>query len=66
MDNSYPLSQVAQQIQRSVTRDLIALASRPDFISFAGGLPAAADLPVAPIATCLDALLTRDGARALQ
>src|SRR5712692_6699575 len=66
MDLPYPLSQVANQIQRSVTRDLIALASRPDFISFAGGLPAADYLPLNEIAACLDAVLTRDGARALQ
>jgi 2-aminoadipate transaminase len=66
MDLPYPLSQVANQIQRSVTRDLIALASRPDFISFAGGLPAADYLPLNEIAVCLDAVLTRDGARALQ
>jgi 2-aminoadipate transaminase len=62
----YPLSQVANQIQRSVTRDLIALADRPDFISFAGGLPAAEHLPLVDIQTCLDAVLARDGARALQ
>src|SRR5579859_1162212 len=66
MENPYPLSQVANQIQRSVTRELIALASRPDFISFAGGLPAADHLPLAEIEACLDAVLTRDGARALQ
>jgi hypothetical protein len=34
---SYPLSQVANQIKRSVMRDLIALADRPNFVSFAGG-----------------------------
>ncbi len=66
MDLPYPISQVANQIQRSVTRDLIALASRPDFISFAGGLPAADYLPLAEIAACLDRVLTRDGPRALQ
>lgn len=66
MDLPYSLSQVANQIQRSVTRDLIALASRPDFISFAGGLPAADYLPLNEIAACLDTVLTRDGARALQ
>ncbi len=66
MDIPYPLSTVARTIQRSVTRDLIALANRPDFISFAGGLPAADYLPLAELTTCLDAVLTRDGARALQ
>src|SRR6185436_16547851 len=62
----YPLSFVATHLQRSVMRDLIALASQPEIISFAGGLPAADHLPVAAIETCVDAVLTRDGARALQ
>jgi 2-aminoadipate transaminase len=66
VDLPYPLSQTANQIQRSVTRDLIALADRPDFISFAGGLPAADYLPLPELAACLDAVLTRDGARAWQ
>ena len=64
--STFRLSKVAQQIQRSVTRDLITLASRPDFISFAGGLPAADYLPLEELRACLDAVLTRDGARALQ
>lgn len=62
----YPLSQVANQIKRSVMRDLIALANRPDFVSFAGGLPAADYLPLSEVETCLEAVLTRDGSRALQ
>jgi 2-aminoadipate transaminase len=60
------LSQVASQIKRSVMRDLIALAGQPDVISFAGGLPAADHLPLAQVRACLDAVLTRDGSRALQ
>lgn len=63
---TYPLSYVATHLQRSVMRDLIALANQPEIISFAGGLPAADHLPVAEIQTCVDAVLTRDGARALQ
>ncbi|MEW6365889.1 MAG: PLP-dependent aminotransferase family protein [Acidobacteriota bacterium] len=47
-------------------RDLIALTVRPDIISFAGGLPATDRLPVAELHSCFDAVLTRDGARALQ
>ncbi len=66
MDIPFQLSRVARTLPRSVTRDLIALANRPDFISFAGGLPAADLLPVAELSDCLDAVLTRDGARALQ
>ena len=63
---TFPLSTVARQLQRSVMRDLIALASRPEVISFAGGLPAADCLPLEEIETCLDAVLTTEGRRALQ
>jgi 2-aminoadipate transaminase len=64
--STFPLSQVAGQLQRSVMRDLIALAARPEVISFAGGLPAADCLPLEEIETCLDAVLTAEGRRALQ
>jgi 2-aminoadipate transaminase len=63
---AFPLSQTARQIQRSVMRDLISLASRPEVISFAGGLPAADCLPLDQITTCIDAVLTAEGRRALQ
>lgn len=62
----YPLSHRATQIKRSVMRDLIALANQPDIISFAGGLPAADCLPLAQVKECVEAVLTRDGSRALQ
>jgi 2-aminoadipate transaminase len=62
----YPLSHRATHIKRSVMRDLIALANRPDIISFAGGLPAADCLPLAQVKECAEAVLTRDGSRALQ
>ncbi len=63
---TYPLSRVANDIKRSVIRDLIATASAPEFVSFAGGLPAADHLPLAEVEACLDAVLARDGRRALQ
>lgn len=62
----FPLSHTARHIQRSVMRDLIALAGRPEVISFAGGLPAADCLPLDEIQACLDAVLTAEGRRALQ
>ena len=55
---TFPLASMAQHLQRSVMRDLIALAGRPEVISFAGGLPAADCLPLEEIETCLDAVLT--------
>src|SRR5687768_8758090 len=63
---AFPLSQTARQIKRSVMRDLIGLASRPEVISFAGGLPAADCLPLDELTTCIDAVLTTEGRRALQ
>jgi 2-aminoadipate transaminase len=47
-------------------RDLLALTARPGLVSFAGGLPADELLPLDQIQTCIDAVLTRDGARPLQ
>jgi 2-aminoadipate transaminase len=47
-------------------RDLIALTARTDIISFASGLPAPDLLPVAELQDCLDDVIARDGARALQ
>src|SRR5688500_7449811 len=63
---AFPLSEVAQHLPRSVMRDLIALASQPEVISFAGGLPAADCLPLDDLTTCIDAVLTAEGRRALQ
>jgi 2-aminoadipate transaminase len=63
---TFPLSEAARHIQRSVMRDLIALGARPEVISFAGGLPAADCLPLDEIQTCLDAVLAAEGRRALQ
>jgi 2-aminoadipate transaminase len=63
---TFSLSTVANQIKRSVMRDLIALANQPEIVSFAGGLPAADHLPLEAVQTCLEAVLRRDGTRALQ
>jgi len=66
MTISYSFSHLANTIKRSVMRDLIALANQPDIISFAGGLPAADHLPHEQVHACMEAVLTRDGAKALQ
>ena len=62
----YSLSQTASTLKRSVMRDLLALVAKPNVLNFAGGLPADENLPRAELQECLDAVLTRDGARALQ
>lgn len=62
----YRYSRRATQLRRSLMRELIGLTARPDIISFAGGLPAPDLLPIAEIHDCMEAVLARDGARALQ
>lgn len=60
------LSAEAGTLKRSVMRELLKLTVRPDVISLAGGLPANDLLPLAELHECIDAVLHRDGARALQ
>jgi 2-aminoadipate transaminase len=62
----FALSHTSAGLKRSVMRDLLALTSRPGVISLAGGLPADELLPIALLQNCIDAVFTRDGARALQ
>lgn len=59
------LSAEAEGIRRSMLRDLIAVTARPGITSFAGGLPAPELFPVEAWRECTDAVLTRDGRRAL-
>ncbi len=47
-------------------RELMPLTTRPDIISFAGGLPAPDLFPVEDYQICLDHVLTTEGRRALQ
>jgi 2-aminoadipate transaminase len=47
-------------------RDLLRLAVDPGIVSLAGGLPASELLPTAELRACLDGVIERDGARALQ
>src|SRR3989338_5358273 len=66
MSIPYSFSRTALGLKRSVMRDLMALAVSPDIISFACGLPASDHLPLEQLQACFEAVLTRDGARALQ
>ena len=60
------LSREAINLKRSVMRDLLKFAVDPNIISLAGGLPASEFLPFEPLRECIDAVLTRDGSKALQ
>lgn len=65
-DNILTLSREVAHLQRSVMRDLLSLAVDPQIISLAGGLPANDLLPLDDFRACLDSVLERDGACAMQ
>jgi len=66
LSDSLRLSDQAANLKRSVMRDLLRFAVNPEIISLAGGLPASEFLPLSDLQECLNAVLARDGARALQ
>ncbi|MDI6799415.1 MAG: PLP-dependent aminotransferase family protein [Actinomycetota bacterium] len=59
-------SKRALALKSSVIRDLFIVASRPDIISFAGGMPDTRSLPMNLIADATRRVLEREGAAALQ
>ncbi|HSM55196.1 MAG TPA: PLP-dependent aminotransferase family protein [Candidatus Sulfomarinibacteraceae bacterium] len=61
----YHLAQWAEQAERSVLRQMIDVVSRPDILSFAGGLPALELFPQEAYAEAMARVL-HDDARALQ
>ncbi len=56
MDDLFRLSHLAGRIQPSPIRELFKMISRPDMISFAGGLPDPEAFPVDRFASCADVL----------
>lgn len=63
-ENRYALR--TKQMKSSAIRDLLTMTERPDFISFAGGLPAPEVFPVAEVSSIVQAILQNNGAQALQ
>jgi 2-aminoadipate transaminase len=61
-----PPAAPAERIGSSVIRDLLALTEQPGIISLAGGQPAPDTFPVDEVRAAVDAVLTREGATALQ
>lgn len=55
-----------QVMKASMIRELLKLTSRPEVISFAGGLPATETLPIDAIAEACDRILRTKAATALQ
>ncbi len=66
VNTSFGFSSETTHLKRSVMRDLLKLAVDPTIISLAGGLPASEYLPVDEFRACMEAVLLRDGSRALQ
>lgn len=63
---AFTLSAEATCLKRSPMRDLLSLATSPDIISLAGGLPASECLPLDQYHECLDTVMNRDGCRVMQ
>lgn len=60
------LSKIASGSKASIIRELLKLASKPEIISFAGGLPSPQGFPVAEIEKAADWVLEDRGTKALQ
>ncbi len=56
----------AHGLRASETRSLFAVASRPEVVSLAGGMPNLKDLPLDRIAEATAQMIRKDGGRALQ
>lgn len=56
----------ARRLQSSAIRDLLAVTTHPEVISFAGGLPAPELFPVEGLRASFDAVFREDGRAALQ
>ena len=59
-------SERAQLLTSSVIREILKVTERPDIISFAGGLPAAAGFPVEVVRQAYNRVLTDNAQTALQ
>ncbi|GAB4279495.1 MAG: PLP-dependent aminotransferase family protein [Coriobacteriia bacterium] len=55
-----------ENIRSSAVRDLFAAASRPDVISFAGGMPAVSEVPLSEVAHATRDAIKHRGTEALQ
>lgn len=53
-------------VKSSAIREILKIASQPDVVSFAGGLPAPELFPIDEMRAAADVVLARDGSKALQ
>jgi 2-aminoadipate transaminase len=66
MDLSRRLAQRTAGMEASAIREILKVASSPDIVSLAGGLPAAESFPLDLLPELLDGVVQRYGATALQ
>ncbi|HLS21861.1 MAG TPA: PLP-dependent aminotransferase family protein [Paenalcaligenes sp.] len=69
MDSQTPLFQFSQralQLTSSAIREILKVTTRPEVISFAGGLPSPEGFPVTQLQQAFDQVLTTRGRSALQ
>ncbi len=62
----WQFSERAEQLQSSAIREILKVTTRPEVISFAGGLPSPATFPVERMQAAFDAVLSEQGRVALQ
>ncbi len=61
----YRFSDRIKDLNGAATREILKLTSRPEVISFAGGMPATQCLPCAEVREIADAVLSGDGAASI-
>src|SRR5690625_1218205 len=69
MDSQTPLFQFSQralQLTSSAIREILKVTTRPEVISFAGGLPSPEGFPVTQLRQAFDQVVTARGRSALQ
>lgn len=62
----YTFSNRANQLTSSAIREILKVTTRPEIISFAGGLPSADGFPITELRQAFDTVLANDGRAALQ
>src|SRR5690625_7810921 len=62
---TYQFSQRALQLTSSAIREILKVTTRPEVISFAGGLPSPEGVPVAQLQQAFDTVLEQQGRSAL-
>lgn len=62
----YTFSNRANQLTSSAIREILKVTTRPEIISFAGGLPSADGFPITELRQAFDTVLATDGRAALQ